>query len=254
MFCLCPEDIFEEIIFFFTKSSKFSVVFRLWGNISDFWQNYSSWVVKTVFLVSRRHFWRNNILFHKTFKFFSCFQTLRKTFWIIGENILLGLSKLFSSVQGVFLEEFIFENIILEFFLYFWSSGANFLYFQRKFCDRFLKTAFFVYSGDFWLDIFFYESFEFFHRLRAVKKTFWHFGAKTSKSLLKLQFMWTKIFCGKFDFWRKNFYNFFEYWSKILRLLTKMLSNRKILSNVIFSSEKIHVFLRKLREKVFGVR
>ena len=49
LFSLCPEDIFEEIHFFFTKSSKFSFVFRLWGSISDFCGNYSCWFVKTVF-------------------------------------------------------------------------------------------------------------------------------------------------------------------------------------------------------------
>ena len=149
-------------------------------------------VVKTVFLVSTGLFWRNKFLFHKTFKFFSCFQTLRKTFWIFGENNLVGLSKLFSSVQGIFLEEFIFENKFLELFLYFWSSGANFLDFQPKFCERFVKTAFYVSSRDFWLDCFSTKIYEFFDRLRAVRKLFCHFGAKASKILWKVQFMCSK--------------------------------------------------------------
>ena len=131
------------------------------------------------------------------------------------------------------MEEFIFENKFLEWFLCFWSSSANFLDFQLKFWDSFVKAAFYVSSGDFWLDCLFYENLWVFHRLRAVKKKFWHCGAKASKSLTKEHFMCTKKFCGKFDFW-KNFYNFFEYWSKFLRLLTKMLSDRKILSKVIF--------------------
>ena len=114
-------------------------------------------VVKTVFFVSRGHFWRNNFLFHKVFTTFSCYQTLRKAFRVFGEINLVGLSKLFSSVQGIFLEEFIFENKLFEFFLYFWSWGAIFLDFLRKFCDRFVKSAFYVSNGAFWLDCFFYE-------------------------------------------------------------------------------------------------
>ena len=43
-------------------------------------------VVKTVFFVSREHLCTNNFLFLKIFKFFSCFQTLRKTFRFFGEN------------------------------------------------------------------------------------------------------------------------------------------------------------------------
>ena len=116
-------------------------------------------VVKTVFFVSRGHLRRNNFLFHKFFKIFSCFQTLRKTFRIFGEKNLVGLSKLFSSVQGMFSEKFVFENKFLELFLYFWSSGAIFLDFRRNICDRFVKTAFYVSSGSFWLDWFFLRKF-----------------------------------------------------------------------------------------------
>ena len=43
-------------------------------------------VVKTVFFLSRGHLCTKNFLFLKIFKFFSCFQTLRKTFRIFGEN------------------------------------------------------------------------------------------------------------------------------------------------------------------------
>ena len=239
---------------FSTKSSKFLVVYRLWGNISYFWRICSSWVVKTVFLVSRGHFWRNNILFHKTFKFFNCFQTLRKTFWIIGENILLGLSKLFSSVQWVFLEEFIFENIILELFLCFWSSGANFLYFQRKFCDRFLKTAFYVSCGDFRLDCFFYKNFLSFSTVFGLwGKYSGILAQKLQKVCQNCNLCVQKISLENFIF-EKNFYNFFEYWSKILRLWQKCWVIEKLWVRLYFSSEKIHIFRRKLRKKIFGVR
>ena len=69
-------------------------------------------VVKTVFFVSRGHFWRKKFLFRRIFKFFSCSQTLRKTFRIFGENNLVGLSKLFSKVQWIFLGDFLFQNQI----------------------------------------------------------------------------------------------------------------------------------------------
>ena len=181
LFYLCPEEICEELFFFFTKTSKFSVVFRLWGKRFGF-------SVKVIWLGCQ-----------------NCFQVSRGYFW-----------------KSCFLK------IVL-----FWTSGTIFPDFWRNFCDRFVKTAFYVSSGDFWLDCFSTKIYEFFDRLRAVRKIFWHFGAKPSKSLSKLQYMCTKNFCGKFDLW-KNFYIFFEYWSKILRLLTKMLSIRKNLSKIFF--------------------
>ena len=208
-------------------------------------------VVKTVFFVSRGQLRRNNFLFHKNFKTFSCFQTLRKTFRIFGEKNLVGLSKLLSSVQGTFSEEFVFENKFLEMFLYFWSSGANFLDFRRKICDRFVKTSFYVSSGDFWLDCLFYEKFWVFDRLRAVRKIFWHFGAKPSKSLSKLQFMCKKIFCGKFEFWKKTFTFFSRTDQKFCDFWQKCWVIEKLWVRLFFSSDKIHVFLRKLKEKLF---
>ena len=114
-------------------------------------------VVKTVFFVSIGHLWRNNFLFRKLFKNFSCFQ--RKTFSCFWrKKILLGCQNCFQVSRGFFRKSFFYENKFLELFLYFWSSSASFLDFWRKFCDRFVKTAFFVSSGDFWLDCFFYEN------------------------------------------------------------------------------------------------
>ena len=115
-------------------------------------------VVKTVFFVSRGHFWRINFLFHKVFKTFSCFPTLGKTFRIFGENNLVGLSKLFSSVQGIFWKSLFLKSNSLICFSIFGLGAQFFLDFQRKFCERFVKTAFYVSDGDFWLDCFFYEN------------------------------------------------------------------------------------------------
>ena len=142
-------------------------------------------VFKTVLFVSRGHFWRNNVLSHRIFKTFSFFQTLRKTFKIFGENNLVGLSKLFSSVQGIFLEEFIFENKLLEFFLCFWSWGAIFLVFLRKFCDRFVKTAFYESSGDFWLDCFSYENLWVFSQSSGCEENIVAFWRKSFKKSIK---------------------------------------------------------------------
>ena len=103
---------FWKIIFFFTKPSKISFFFRLWGNVSDFWRKYSCWVVKTVFKCA---------------------------------------GDIFESV-------FFWKQIpwIYSFFLVF---GHKFLDFRRKFCDRFVKTAFYVSRGDFGLDCFLYKNF-----------------------------------------------------------------------------------------------
>ena len=210
-------------------------------------------VVKTVFFVSRGHFWRNNILFHKTFKFFSCFQTLRKAFRIIGEIILVGLSKLFSSVQWVFLEELIFENIILELFLYFWSSGANFLDFQRKFCDRFVKTAFYVSSRDFWLDCFLRK----FMSFLTVFGPWGKYSGILAQSLQKVC-QNCKICVQKISleiwFLKKTFTIFSSTDQKFCDFWQKCWVIEKLWVRLYFALEKIHVFLRILREKVFGVR
>ena len=177
-------------------------------------------VVKTIFLVSRGHFWRINFLFHKNFKFFICFQTLRKTFRIFGENNLVGLSKVFSSVQGIFLEEFFLKTNSLNCFS-FLVFGHKFLDFRWKFCDSFVKTAFFVSIGDFWLDCFFYENLWVFSPSSGFEEKILALWWKSFKKCVKMQFMWTKKLCGKFDFWRKNFCIFFEYLSKILRTFLK---------------------------------
>ena len=164
LFSLCPEDMFEEIIFFFTKSSEFAVVF----------------------------------------------ETLRKTFRIFGDNNLVGLSKLLSSVQGIFSDKLFFENKFFEMFLNFWSSGTNFLDFRRKFCDRFVKTAFHLSIGYFWLDWFFYKTLWLFSPSSGCEENILAFWLKNFRKFVKTANYEYKNFFGKFDFRRKNFYIFFE--------------------------------------------
>ena len=149
-------------------------------------------VVKTVLFVSRGHFWRNTFLFNKIFKTFSCFQVFRKTFRIFGENNLVGLSKLFSSVQGIFLEEFVFENKFLEFFLFFGLGAQFFWTFSEIFAIGLWKLHSMCPVETFDWTVFSTKIYEFFDRLRAVRKLFWHFGAKASRSLSKVKFIYTK--------------------------------------------------------------
>ena len=144
-----------------------------------------TWWSKLFSLCPKDSFEEIIFFFHKTFKFFSCFQFLRKTIRIFGEINLVGLSKLFSSVPGVFLEEFVFENNFLELFLYFWSSGTTFLDFRRKFCDSFVKTAFYVHIGDFRWDSFFYASVWVFSPSPACEENILAFWRKNIKKLVK---------------------------------------------------------------------
>ena len=175
LFFLCPEDIFEEILFFLTKFSKLSVVSRLWGKHFGLLAKIIWLGFQNCFQVSRGYIWKSCFL--KTISL-NCLFLLglrAQTFQNCGENFPTGLSKLHSMCPVEFFD---------------WT-------------------------------VFFAKIYEFSNRLRAVKKKFWHAGAKASKSLSKLQFMCTKSFCGKFDFSRKTFTNFSSTDRKFCGLLSK---------------------------------
>ena len=72
------------------------------GKFLEFVKSFFDIVVKTVFFVSRRDFSKIFFFFTKSSIVFSCFQILRGKFWSFRESNLVGLSKLFSSVQGNF--------------------------------------------------------------------------------------------------------------------------------------------------------
>ena len=141
-------------------------------------------------------------------------RNFTKLFWPVGQNK-------FQVSRGNFWKNLFFKTKSLNcFYIFglraqtFWTFGENFAIILSKLHSRcpveiFDWTAFSTII------------YEYFHCLRAVRKTLWHFGAKTSKSLSNLQFMSTKIFCWTFDFWRKNFHNCLEYWSKNLRTFVK---------------------------------
>ena len=174
LFSLCPEQIFEEIYFFVTKSSKFSVVFRLWG----------------------------------------------KPFGFLGKIILLGCQNCFKLSRVCFWKSLFFKTNSL-FFFFILVFGHKFSRLRRKFCNRIVKTAFFVSSWCFWLDCFFYKIFWVFPPSSGCEEKILALWCKNFKKCVKMQFMWTKKFCGKFDFWRKNVCNFFEYWTKSFRTFVK---------------------------------
>ena len=197
LFSLCPEDIFEEILFFFTKSSKFSVVFRLWGNISDFWQNYSSWVVKTVFLVSRRHFWRNNILFHKTFKFFSCFQTLRKYFGFLAKIFLLGCQNCFQMCRGYFWKCFFLKTNSLNLLFLFGLRAQIFWTFDENFAIGLSKLHFMCPVEIFGWTVFPTKLYKFFLPSSGCESKSLKFGRKSFKKFVK-----TAIYVYKKILWK----------------------------------------------------
>ena len=67
---------FWRIFLFFTKSSSFLVLFRLWGIVLDFWQKKSVWVVKTVFNCPRKAFRKNCFLKTSSLNFLLYFWTL----------------------------------------------------------------------------------------------------------------------------------------------------------------------------------
>ena len=143
---LCPEDICGEIIFFFTKSLKLSVVSRFWGKHFGFSAKIFLLGCRNCFQVSRGYFWKSLFLKTNSLNCFFNFGLRAEIFCTVSENFKIGLSKLLSMCPVE-----IFD----------WT-------------------------------VFFTKIYEFFHRLRAVRKTLWHFGAKASKSLSKVQFMSTK--------------------------------------------------------------
>ena len=141
-----PEDISGEIIFFFTKSSKLSVVFRFWGKHFGFLAKIILLGCRKCFQVSRGYFWKKVFLKINSLNCFFNFGLRAQFFCTFSENFAIGLSKLHSMCPVE-----IFD----------WNDFPTKLY-------------------------------EYFHRLRGVRKTVWHFSAKASRSLSKVQIMCKK--------------------------------------------------------------
>ena len=160
---------------FFTSSSSFLVVLRLWGKHFGFFVELIWLGFQNCFQVSRGYIWKSCFLKTNSLNCLFILGLRAQTFQNCGENFPTGLSKLHSTCPVEIFDWTVFSTKIYEF--------SN--------------------------------------RLRAVRRKFWHAGAKASKSLSKLQFMCTKSFCGKFDFSRKTFTNFSSTDRKFCGLLSK---------------------------------
>ena len=98
-------------------------------------------------------------------------------------------------------------------FLYFWTSGSKVLEFQQKFFDRFVKAAFYVSRGNFWLDCFFYEFFWVSSVFSACGKVIQqHWRNKLRKFVKCAFYLNNKTFQKKFVFFAETicFHNFFR--------------------------------------------
>ena len=102
------------------SSREFTPTNGFWGKRFGIFQNFFDMVVKTVFFVSLEHFQGNIFLFHKLFKIFSCFQTLRKTFrFFLAKIILLGCQNCFQVSSGYFWKSLFLEaNSLNSFFIF----------------------------------------------------------------------------------------------------------------------------------------
>ena len=97
-----------------------------------------------------------------------------------------------------------FENKFFELIHFFWTLGTKTSVFGPKLLDGFVRTAFNVSRGDFWVNCFF---FKLYHRLDCFPtagRTLCNIGSKTFEKMVKLQSTrTTKFFSVKFVFWRK---------------------------------------------------
>ena len=116
LFSLCPEDIFEEILFFFTKSSKFSVVFRFWGKIFGLLAKIIWSGCQNCFQVSMWCFWKSCFLKTTSLNCFFIFGLRAQTFWTFGEIFSTGLPKLHSMCPVEIFDCTVFSTKNYEFF------------------------------------------------------------------------------------------------------------------------------------------
>ena len=116
LFSLCPEDICAQIIFFFSKSSNFSVVFRLWGKHFGFLAKII--LLKIIFIFE----FIKNCFFYEPFEFRYCFPTVCRKFCNIGAENLKKLSKAHSTWTTDLFEESLLsqENIYFYKIFEFW--------------------------------------------------------------------------------------------------------------------------------------
>ena len=240
----------HNIIIFLEKNYPYYRTLREngWNFVNFYWHG-----GQNCFLFVQRTFLKKYFSFSQNLQNFQLFSDFEENIRIFGENNLVGLSKLFSSVQGLFLEEFFLENKFLDLFFisglraqFFWTFGENFaigLWKLHSMCpvEIFDWT---VYST---------KSYEFFTVFGPWGKNSGILARKLQKVCQKSNLCVQKnsvenlIFEKTFTIFSSTDQNFCDFWQKC-RVI------EKFWVRLYFSSDKIHVFLRKLREKVFGVR
>ena len=230
-------------------SRKITVTNNFEGKCLEVGKNFFDMVVETALFVFRWDFWRNFFLSREVFKNFSCFQTLRKTFGIFGENNLVGLSKVFSSVQGLFLEEsFLKTNFLNCFFLsglreyFFWTFGEN--------IRQVFQNCILCVQWKFLIGLFFLRKImSFFTLFRLWGKNCGILAQKLQKLFPNCN-LCVKKFFSEIWFWKKKLLHFFRVLIKnFTEFCQKMLSKRKILSKVIFFLGKISCHPTEIEEE-----
>ena len=136
LFSLCPEDICGETIFFFSKSSKLSVVFRLWGK--HFGNLAKIILLKIIFIYE----FIKNCFFYELFEFRYCFPTVGRKICNIGAENLEKVSKLHSTWTTELFEESLFSQDNIFFYNFFRVFMKNFADFCQKGFGPIWKTVF----------------------------------------------------------------------------------------------------------------
>ena len=110
-----------------------------------------------------------------------------KHFGFLAKIILLGCRNCFQVSRGYFWKSLFLKTNSLNCFFNFGLRAQNFCTSSKIFAIGLSKLHSMCPVEIFdWTD-FPTKIYEYFHRLRAVRKTVWHFGSKASKSLSKVQ-------------------------------------------------------------------
>ena len=150
-------------------------------------------------------------IFEVFFKFsqnlpvFSWFPTLRNTFWIFCETILVGLSKLFSKVHGRFRKIIFLKTNSLNCLILFGLWAQKLRTFGNIFStDSSKQHSLCPVEVSAWT-VFSRKLYEFFHSLRAVRKIIWDFRCTRVNRFVRTAFYaYERDFLGNFDFLKKK--------------------------------------------------
>ena len=177
--------------------------------------------------------------FSQSLPVFSWFPTLRNTFWIFCETILVGLSKLFSKVHGRFRKNIFLKTNSLNCLILFGLWAQKLRIFGNIFSTDSSKQHSLcpVEVFDFSTKLY-----EFFHSLRAVRKIIWHFRCTRVNRFVRTAFYaYERDFSGNFDILKKKF-------SQLFRVLIK--TSKTFVKNKSAKCQKMH--FRAFQRIFFG--